>query len=139
VLQRHGVLYVLIGGLAATLHGSPTRTADSDICPERSPANLDRLAAALRELHARIRTEGVVGGLAFACDAKFFATVALANLVTDAGDLDVAFEPTGTRGYEDLAAHAVVMDLDGLEVPVASLEDVIRSKTAADRPKDRAA
>lgn len=138
-LHRHGVRYVLIGGLAATLHGSPMRTADSDICPERSPDNLDRLAAALRDLHARIRTEGVEGGLPFACDAKFFATITLANLITDAGDMDIAFEPSGTRGYEDLAANALVIDLDGLEIPVASLEDIIRSKTAAGRPKDRAA
>lgn len=72
-LNRHRVLYVLIGGLAATLHGSTARTADTDICPQRTEENLERLARALRELHARIRTEGVEGGLPFACDGKFFA------------------------------------------------------------------
>lgn len=137
-LNRHGVRYVLIGGLAATFHGSPTRTADTDICPERTPDNLARLAGALRELHARIRTEGVDGGLPFACDARFFAQVDLANLVTNAGEMDVSFIPSGTAGYPDLVQNAVRVDLDGLEIPVASLEDVIRSKTAANRPKDRA-
>jgi hypothetical protein len=138
-LNRHGVRYVLIGGLAATLHGSNARTADSDICPEKTRANLERLASALVELGARIRTEGVEGGLPFACDALFFEQMALTKLTTDAGDLDVSFEPAGTAGYEDLAQSAVVMALGDLEVPVASLEDVIRSKSAANRPKDRAA
>lgn len=138
-LDRHGVRYVLIGGLAATLHGATTRTADTDVCPQKTDENLERLARALHELNARIRTEGVAGGLPFACDAKFFAQMALTNLVTDAGDMDIAFEPSGTSGYDDLAQSAVIMDLDGLEIPVASLEDIIRSKAAANRPKDRAA
>ncbi|HEX4517331.1 MAG TPA: hypothetical protein VH054_27485 [Polyangiaceae bacterium] len=131
--------YVLIGGLAAALHGSPVTTQDADICPERNAENLARLAAALRELHARIRAEGVEDGLPFACDAKFFEMMSMANLVTDAGDVDVAFEPSGTSGYADLARNAVTIDVDGVSVPIASLEDVIRSKTAANRPKDLAA
>ena len=138
-LHRHRVKYVLIGGLAATLHGSPVTTQDAVICPEREPENLDRLAAALRELHARVRTEGVEDGLPFACDAKFFQMMSMANLVTDAGDVDVTFDPAGTGGYPDLARNAVSIDVDGVTIPTASLEDVIRSKTAADRPKDRAA
>jgi len=133
------VRYILIGGLAAALHGSPLTTQDADICPERDAENLERLAAALRGLNARIRTEGVEGGLPFACDAKFFAMMALANLVTDAGDVDVSFEPAGTQGYADLVRGAVSMDVDGVTIPTASLEDVVRSKTAANRPKDRAA
>lgn len=60
-LNRHGVRYVLIGGVAATLHGSPLRTGDTDICPDSHPDNLDRLASALRALKARFRTEGVEG------------------------------------------------------------------------------
>ncbi len=130
---------MLIGGLAATLHGSPVTTQDADICPERDPENLDRLAAALRELHARIRTEGIVDGLPFACDSKFFQMMSMANLVTDAGDVDVTFDPAGTAGYADLARSAITIEVDGVLIPTASLEDVIRSKTAADRPKDRAA
>jgi hypothetical protein len=77
---------VLIGGVAATLHGSPLRTGDTDICPESTPDNLGKLAGALRELNARIRTEGVEGGLVFSCDAAFLSRVALLNLETDAGD-----------------------------------------------------
>jgi hypothetical protein len=97
------------------------------------------LALALRELHARIRTEGVVGGLPFACDAKFLGGVDLLNLETDAGDLDLTFHPSGTAGYADLAQREERFDLDGTVAPTASLEDIIRSKAAADRPKDREA
>jgi len=55
VLERHQVDYILIGGLAATLHGSPLRTGDVDICPRAELDNLERLAAALTEMEARIR------------------------------------------------------------------------------------
>lgn len=137
-LNRHGVRYVLIGGVAATLHGSPLRTGDTDVCPDSRADNLERLASALRELAARIRTEGVEGGLPFSCDAAFLSRVALLSLETDAGDLDLSFSPAGTGGYDDLVARVARFDLDGVVVPVAALLDIIRSKTAANRPKDHA-
>ena len=139
-LERHGVRYVVIGGLAAALHGSPVMTTDADICPARDRDNLERLAAALNELRARIRTPGVPGGLVFACDATFLSRIEVVlNLTTKLGDLDVSIAPTGTGGFEDLHQHAVTMSLMGQPVAVASLEDVIRSKEAANRPKDQAA
>jgi hypothetical protein len=61
------------------------------------------------------------------------------NLQTDLGDVDLTFEPAGTRGFEDLRRDAVVMHLRSGDVTVASLADVVRSKEAADRPRDRAA
>lgn len=60
------------------------------------------------------------------------------NLVTDAGELDITVRPDGTNGYEDLRRHGHPLN-DESSVVIASLEDVIRSKTAADRAKDRAA
>jgi hypothetical protein len=138
-LERHGVRYVVIGGLAAVLHGSPVMTTDADICPARERDNLERLAAVLRELRARIRTPGVPGGLVFACDVPFLSRIeAVLNLTTIFGDLDLSFVPSGTGGFEDLTRHAVTMSLTGRTVSVASLEDVIRSKEAANRPKDHA-
>jgi hypothetical protein len=137
VLHRHDVVYVLIGGLAAVYHGSPFPTEDADITPRADHANLDRLAAALRELHARVRTEADAGGLPFACNAESLAAVQTWNLVTDAGDLDLSFEPSGTKGYSDLQRDASSTDLYGVTVQVASLADVIRSKQAANRPKDQ--
>lgn len=138
-LNRHGVDYVLIGGLAATLHGSTLRTGDADICPARDPDNLVRLAAALTELGARLRSADAPDGVPFPCDATFLSRVALINFTTRSGDLDVSFEPAGTQGYDDLRRHVVTYDLEGLVVPVASIDDIVRSKRAANRAKDLAA
>jgi hypothetical protein len=138
-LDRHGVRYVLIGGLAAVLHGSPLPTVDADVCPASDPENLTRLASALAELEARIRTPDVPEGVRFPYDATFLGGVAPLNLVTRAGDLDLSFTPAGTSGFLDLQASAVPMPIRGVTVAVASLEDVIRSKTAANRPKDQRA
>lgn len=136
-LDRHGVQYVLIGGLAAVLHGSPLPTLDADICPSHRADNLERLAAALDELDARIRTPDAAEGVPFPRDAAFLGGVALLDLVTRAGDLDVAFTPAGTDGFDDLNARGIPMIIRGVTVTVAALEDVIRSKEAAGRPKDR--
>jgi hypothetical protein len=136
VLSSHDVAYVVIGGLAAVLHGSPTRTGDADVCADRQPDNLRRLAAALRELDARIRVDAEPDGFKLSCDEQFLASMAMVNLVTPFGALDISYEPAGTDGYADLAAHAVDFDIGGVVVQVASLDDVIKSKQAADRPKD---
>jgi hypothetical protein len=136
-LGRHGVAYVLIGALAARLQGFPRLTADADITPARNPENLERLAAALRDLDARIYTESVPEGLSFDCSAAALARADLWNLVTAAGRLDIAFTPSGTRGYEDLQGGAVRFDVFGFEILASDLPDIIRSKEAADRPQDR--
>ena len=136
-LDRHGVRYVLIGGLAAVLHGSPLPTLDADICPSRTPDNLGRLAAALDEIDARIRTADAPEGIGFPRDAVFLARVDLLNLVTRLGDVDLSFTPSGTTGFDDLSRQAVPMNIHGATIAVASLEDVIRSKEAANRSKDQ--
>ena len=138
VLDRHGVRYVLVGGLAAVLHGAAHLTTDVDIVPYESPDNLRRLSEALRELGARIRITGEPDGIAFDPSAESLARVRMWNLQTDEGDLDIAFEPSGTHGYDDLVRSVVMMRVRGLDVPVASLADVIRSKEAAGRERDRA-
>jgi hypothetical protein len=137
VLQRHRVSYVLIGGLAAVYHGSPFPTEDADITPATGADNLARLSSALTELKARLRTEAAPKGLAFAHDASSLAAAATWNLTTAAGDLDISFTPSGTTGYKDLARDARAAKLFGSVVQVASLADVIRSKQAANRPKDQ--
>jgi hypothetical protein len=136
VLEHHAVAYVLIGGLAATLHGSPAVTNDADICPARDLQNLTRLSAALRELEARVRTDAEPTGLPFACDAEFLSRVRVVDLVTKYGTFDISFEPAGFRDYEELAEHAEEIAIGGLRVKVAALADVIYSKETANRPKD---
>jgi hypothetical protein len=139
-LERHSVRYVIIGGVGSTLHGSPLPTRDTDICPAADDPNLRALASALRHLDARIRTPDAPDGLVFSCDEAFLRQMKLLNLITRFGDLDLSFEPAGTSGYAQLSARAVEYDLgDGLRVPVAALEDIIRSKEAANREKDRQA
>lgn len=137
VLNQHGVRYVLIGGLAASLHGAVTPTFDVDIVPERKAENLEKLSAALSALDARIRVDGVEEGLAFRHDAGSLASVTVLNLVTRHGPLDIAGQPAGLSSYEDWASNALTIDLHGLRIQLAELGDVIRSKEAADREKDR--
>jgi len=137
VLARHDVRYVLIGGIAATLHGSPLTTGDVDICPSTEPSNLERLAAALNEMCARIHSDREPDGVAFVADATFLERAEVWNLVTQFGRLDISYRPTGTQGYEDLERDAVGFELDNVEVQAASLADVIRSKEAAGRERDR--
>jgi hypothetical protein len=136
-LNRHGVRYIVVGGLAAVLHGSPLPTLDADICPADDEANLERLAAALEELDARIRTPDSAEGVRFPREAGFLRKVELLNLVTRFGDLDLTFRPSGTDGYADWAQRATEMVIGDLRVVVGGLADVIRSKEAANRPKDQ--
>jgi hypothetical protein len=138
-LDRHGVEFVVIGGVAATIHGSTLATFDVDVTPRRTHGNLARLSDALTELRARIRDDQGGAGLAFNNDAASLADAQMWNLTTDAGDLDVSFVPAGTRGFADLVRDAVRVDIGGMTLQVASLADVIRSKAAAGREKDRAA
>jgi len=134
VLARHGVRFIVIGAVAAIAQGSPLPTEDLDITPEREPENLERLAAALQELGAKLRIPRGEG-VDFPIDADFLGRMDVWTLTTAAGDLDIAFVPAGTRGYPDLVGDAFEVDL-GAPVLVASLRDVIRSKEAANRPKD---
>jgi predicted nucleotidyltransferase len=136
-LERHGVRFVVIGGVAAILHGAPHVTTDVDIVPEEGRDNLARLSAALKELNARIRVVGEPEGIPFDHSAESLTRVRIWNLVTDRGNLDLTFVPSGTRGYDDLVRDAEPMTVRGVEVPVASLADVIRSKEAAGRERDR--
>lgn len=135
-LHEHGVRFVVIGGVAGASYGSPSVTQDLDVCPDRAPDNLERLAVVLRALHARLR--GVTEDAPFVPDAQTLAAGDHFTFVTDAGDLDVLGTPAGTAGYEELVRDAETIDLDGFEVKVASLEALIQMKRAAGRPKDRA-
>jgi len=133
-LNEAGVRYVVIGAFAGRLLGSPTMTRDLDICHARDFPNLEALAGVLRALHARLR--GVDEDVPFQLDARALMAGDSFTLATDAGDLDVLGTPQGTTGYEELARTATRTDLDGLAVLVTSIEDLIRMKRAAGRPKD---
>ena len=139
-LHRHGVDFVVVGGFAAAVHGSPIVTNDVDVTPLRSAENLARLSTALTELDAHIRAEGVPAeGVPFAHDGESLGSVETWNLLTRFGAFDISFTPSGTTGYDDLRREAVEVSLRGTPVLLASLADIVRSKSAANRDKDRRA
>ena len=139
VLERHGVRSVMVGGYAARLHGAQRPTRDVDVAPATTPENLTRLAAALTELGARIRTEAEPAGLPFAASAESLAGVQTLNLQSSLGELDLTFQPAATGGYSALDRTAETHRVGEVQVRVAALADVIRSKEAAGRDKDFAA
>lgn len=133
-LNAASVRYVVIGAFAGRLLGSPTMTRDLDVCHATDAANLDALAAVLQGLNARLRdTDQPVK---FRLDARSLASVTSLTLTTDAGDLDLLAAPAGTDGFDDLVRTAQPTDLDGTTVLVASIDDLMRMKRAAGRPKD---
>lgn len=133
-LNESSVRYVVIGAFAGRLLGSPTVTRDLDICHATDETNLRALAEVLAELHARLR--GVDDHVPFKLEARTLAKRSSFTFTTDAGDFDVLALPAGTSGYDDLARTADRVDLEGLTVLVASVDDLIRMKRAAGRPKD---
>jgi hypothetical protein len=136
VLKSHGVRFLVIGGIAGRAWGSPTITKDLDICYERNKANHQALAAALRELDATLR--GAPTGLPFILDERTITMGDSFTFETTVGPLDCLGTPSGTNGYADLMKNATEIELDeDLRVAVCSLDDLIRMKRAAARPKDR--
>ena len=137
VLLDHGVQFVVIGGVAARLHDTGHATIDIDVCPAVDDANLNCLAAALRKLDARLRVEGEPDGIPFDPHPASLRQVTTMTLITANGPLDLCFRPAGfADGYECLNANSVTIAVAAVEVPVASLADVVTSKRAAGRPKD---
>ncbi len=132
-LVDHGVEFVVVGLTAAWLQGSPAVTVDLDIMPRRDLDNAERLAAALNELRARSPGSDEHAPLGGADLLGWQAT----RFRTDAGPLDLVPVAVGIGGYEDVAS--VEVRLGDRTVRLASLDEVITSKEALDRPKDRAA
>jgi predicted nucleotidyltransferase len=133
-LVAYEVEFVVIGGIAGAAVGSPTTTVDIDLCYRRTKANLGRLTKALKELKARLRGTDV--DVPFLLDAGTLAAGDHFTLTTALGDLDLLGTPAGTAGFEDLRAGATKVNLEGFEVLVVSLADLIRMKRAAGRPRD---
>jgi hypothetical protein len=136
-LVDHGVRFVLIGGYAGALRGSPIITGDVDVCYARDDENLERLGEALRALDARLR--GAPIDVPFQLDARTLHAGDHFTFSTSAGPLDILGTPSGTRAFPDLDANATDEVVDDLTIRVASIEDLIRMKRASGRAKDRIA
>lgn len=132
-LDRHRVEYVVIGGVAAQTHGQTRMTNDIDLIPSPEPANLDRLAAALRELDARVLNPGEED---LRVTAAMLPRATIWQFSTRHGDIDVIHEAPGAAEFSELRRRALVVELGSLRVPVAGRDDLIRMKLARGRPVD---
>lgn len=134
--RRDEVIFVVIGGVAATLHGSPYPTSDLDICPQQDERNLERLARSLNALGAKKwdPRKDIEVSIEWSKDTLEVDKTWI--LTTRFGHVDVRFQPAGTQGYRDLARQKVHYDLNGVSIEVADLEDLIRMKEAAGRERD---
>jgi predicted nucleotidyltransferase len=133
-LSGAGVEYVLVGGVAATAHGSSRLTLDVDLVYRRSPDNMERLVDALVPLHPYLR--GARPGLPFRWDARTLRQGLNFTLTTDLGDIDLLGEIVGGGSYENLAARTMVIRVFGIECRCLDLDTLIQVKRAAGRPKD---
>ena len=134
-LAEHGVEYVLIGGLAVQTHGHVRTTNDADMIPAPTPANLERLAAALHSLDARVLNPGEEET---AIDAKMLPRATIWQFATRDGGIDVMREVPGGRAYGELLDRALHVQLGEIDVPVVDLDDLIQMKLARGRPVDLA-
>ena len=134
-LADHRVDYVLIGGLAVQTHGHVRTTNDADLIPAPDPANLERLAAALRSLGARVVNPGEEGT---EIDAKMLPRATIWQFSSRDGGIDVMHEVPGGRPFAELSKRALRVQLGDVEVPVVDLDDLIGMKLARGRPVDLA-
>jgi hypothetical protein len=139
-LSKRGVEYVVIGGIGAALQGAPLLTDDVDIVPALKKTNLDSLASALQDLEARLLTTDEPKGIEVEFTGKrlqrWIVDSRFLNLPTKYGRLDLIHRPAGTTGYQDLSRNSEELELGDVEVRVAALEDIIRSKQAVARETD---
>ena len=134
VLTQAGVEFIVIGGFAATAHGSAHLTVDLDVVYSRTTANIDRLVRALEPLDPYLR--GAPPGLPFRLDGDTIRQGLNFTLATRAGDLDLIGEAAGGGTYEALLPHSEVREIGGLDCRFVTLQALIRLKRAAGRPKD---
>lgn len=133
-LHREHVEFVIIGGLAAVLHGSAYVTADMDICYSRKRENLENLARALESFHPSLRA--IADQIPFRLDAAALRYGMNFALTTDAGDVDILGEVTGMGSYEQVATQAEEIEIFSVRCKVLSLEGLIKAKRAVGRAKD---
>jgi predicted nucleotidyltransferase len=136
-LARHGVDYVVIGGVAAQVHGHRRTTMDLDLVPAPAPSNLRRLFSALEELEARPRDTAMGAAQIPVTDPERLGVAAIVPpLSTRHGQLHIVNEPKGARPFDDLREAALVVELEEIEVPIVSLDDLLRMKRASGRRAD---
>lgn len=135
-LTARGVDFVVIGGFASVIHGSPRLTQDLDVCYSQEPANLLALGEVVTALNARLY--GVDDEVPFVADERTLRGTEILTLQTDLGKLDLLAHPSGAPPYRDLKAAAERIDIGGLLISVVAIPDLLSMKRAGGRPKDLA-
>ncbi len=133
-LVQGGIEFILVGGVAGTVHGSARLTLDVDVVYRRSPENIDRLVVGLGPYHPYLR--GAPAGLPFKLDQPTVKRGLNFTLTTDIGDLDLLGEITGGGTYETLLPHTTIIEVFGVTCRCLTLRRLIEVKRAAGRPKD---
>jgi hypothetical protein len=133
-LSTHKVDFIIVGGVAAALHGAARATYDLDIVYARAESNIARLVSALEPLHPYLR--GAPSGLPFRFDADTIRRGLNFTLTTDLGDLDLFGEIVGGGLFENLVQDTDVIALERHQVRILTLERLIATKRAAGRPRD---
>ena len=134
ILSDAGVEFIVVGGVAAAVHGSARATFDLDVVYRRTPEGIERLVLALIPYHPYLR--GAPPGLPFRWDAATVRRGLNFTLTTDIGDLDLLGEITGGGGYEALAPSTTIIRAFDIECRLLNLDRLIEVKRAAGRPKD---
>jgi hypothetical protein len=133
-LADHQVEFLLVGGLAATAHGASIITVDTDICFRQTPENCDRLARSLESIEAEIYPPRPAP---IPITGELLRTHRIIHLRTRAGRLDVMASVPGLGGFEEISPGATIITVGDLQIPMLSLDQLIRAKQALDQPKDR--
>ena len=131
------VEFVVIGGLAATFHGSARVTYDLDICYSRTSSNLRRLTEALAPFHPRPR--GFPAGLPFIWDDATLRNATIFTLQTDIGEIDLLAEVTGLGAFEEVMQHSMTVEAFERQLITLDLPGLIQAKRATGREKDLSA
>jgi predicted nucleotidyltransferase len=134
VLAEHGVDYLVVGGVAAQVHGRRRTTKDLDVTPSSDPENLERLAAALVALDAHPVELGPSAPTPSA--EQLSVAPVVPPLTTQHGELRILNEIPGAAAFTEMRARALTTDLDGIAVHIVSVDDLIRMKQTTGRPGD---
>ncbi len=133
-LVARGIRFVLVGGVAATVHGSARFTNDLDLCYDAAPDNVERLVTLLSEWKAYLR--GVEPELPFVLDARTFRTTPILTLTSSMGAIDLLDQVPGVGDYRAAFAKSEPVQIGDVEFRTLTLEALIASKQAVRRKKD---
>lgn len=134
ILIENDVEFIIVGGAAATAHGSARLTFDLDIVYRRSRENIEQIVKALHPINPYLR--GAPPGLPFSWSAETVKRGLNFTLTTTLGSLDLLGEVVGGGGYDQLVSETIKVEIAGIECLCLNLESLIKVKRAAGRPKD---